>query len=43
MNLRASAAKSSLLLHKFLQTAKVFERTGSTTSDEKDSNVIIPE
>ena len=43
INFNASDAKSSLLLHKFLQTANVFERTGSTTSDEKDSKVIIPE
>ena len=35
-------AKSSESLHRFRHTHNVFERVGSTTADEKDSNVIGP-
>ena len=42
MNSKDLVAKSSELLQRFLHTASVFESIGSTTSEEKDSNVIIP-
>ena len=39
---RADLAIDLLSVHKFRQIARVFERSGETTADENDSNVIVP-